>query len=74
MRYRVDRRQIAFIKFIFEAYEGIAVLSTLDPVKGIVQLKVAPGCDSVAHCVIEDLSQKVLIEPLPAVEERTSKD
>ncbi|MGD9008509.1 MAG: DUF4911 domain-containing protein, partial [Desulfobacteraceae bacterium] len=28
--YRVDRRQISMIRFIFEAYEGLAVVTTVD--------------------------------------------
>ncbi|MGD9119948.1 MAG: DUF4911 domain-containing protein, partial [Desulfobacterales bacterium] len=32
----MDRREIAFIKFIFEAYDGIAALRTIDPHEGII--------------------------------------
>ena len=34
--YRVDRREIAFLRFIFEAYDGLAVLETLDPEAGSI--------------------------------------
>ena len=62
-RYRVDRTQICFLKFIFEAYEGIAVLTTLDPEYGLVELAIAPGCESDVAMVLEDLKKNVLIEP-----------
>jgi len=34
--YRVDRRDIAYFRFILESYEGLAVLSTLDANSGVV--------------------------------------
>jgi len=38
------------LRFLMEAYEGIAVVTTLDPHLGLVELSVAPGCEAeVAH-------------------------
>jgi hypothetical protein len=61
--YRVDRRRISLIKFIFEAYEGLAVVTTLDPAEGIIALRVAPGCEDAARAVMLDLGRDFLIEP-----------
>ena len=61
--YRVDRREIAFIKFIFEAYDGIAVLETLDPVAGIVVFHIAPGCERDVETILQDLKKEIVIEP-----------
>ncbi len=60
--YRVDRRQIAFLRFIFEAYDGIAVVETLDARKGIVLLHVAPGCAREVDEVLQDLKKEIMIE------------
>ena len=60
--YRVDRRQIAFLRFIFEAYDGIAVVETLDARKGIVLLHVAPGCVREVDEVLQDLKKEIMIE------------
>ena len=60
--YRVDRREIAFLRFIFEAYDGIAVVETLDARKGIVLLHVAPGCDEDVDGVLQDLKKEIMIE------------
>ena len=66
--YRVDRRRISLIKFIFEAYEGLAVVTTLDPAAGIIVLRVAPGCEDTARAVMLDLGKDFLVEPdLPGV-------
>jgi len=62
--YRVDRRRISLIKFIFEAYEGLAMVTTLEPSSGVIALLVAPGCEQMAKAVITDLGKHFLIEPM----------
>ena len=62
--YRVDRRKISIIRFIFEAYEGLAVVTTLDPATGVISLAVAPGCEALAKSVMDDLAKKIMIEPM----------
>lgn len=63
--YRVDRREISFVKFILEGYDNIAVLSTIDPGLGIVQLTIAPGCEREVEMVLHELKNNVMIEPVP---------
>jgi hypothetical protein len=70
--YRVDRREIAFIKFIVEAYDGIAVLETLDPIAGIVVFHISPGCKRDIDALLEDLKREILIEPAQSNDELTS--
>ncbi len=60
--FRVDRRQIAYLRFIFEAYDGIAVVKTVDAQKGIIALNVAPGCDDDVDYVLQDLEKEIMIE------------
>jgi hypothetical protein len=62
--YRVDRREIAFLKFILEAYDGIAVLTTIDSSTGIVMLSIAPDCESEVETVLQDLKRDIMIEPV----------
>jgi hypothetical protein len=62
--YRVDRREIAFIKFIFEAYDGIAGIRTTDPAKGIIKLHIAPGCHKQVEQILQDLEKEILIRRL----------
>jgi hypothetical protein len=61
--YRVDRREIAYLKFILEAYEGLAVVSTLDPRAGIIALHIAPGCETDVETILQSLSQDIMMEP-----------
>ena len=64
LKYRVDRRRISFIKFVFEAYEGVALVTTLDAAAGLIRLAIAPGCEAIAREVMIDLSRTILIEPV----------
>ncbi|MCD6272782.1 MAG: DUF4911 domain-containing protein [Deltaproteobacteria bacterium] len=60
--FRIDRREICFLKFIIEAYDGIAVLTTIDPAKGIVVINIAPGCEEEVEMIIKDLEKNIMIE------------
>ncbi|MBW2597960.1 MAG: DUF4911 domain-containing protein [Deltaproteobacteria bacterium] len=55
--FRVDRREIAFLKFIFEAYDGIVTLTTMDPNQGVVLFCI------VVEMILQDLKKDILIEP-----------
>jgi hypothetical protein len=63
-RYRVDRRQIAFLKFIVESYDNLALVTTLDPRAGIVQLQVPPGCEDTVRELMRDLANTMILQPL----------
>ena len=60
--YRVDRSEIAYLRFIFEAYDGIAVVKTVDAQKGIIVLHIAPGCDDDVEYVLQDLKKDIMLE------------
>ena len=62
--YRVDRREISFLKFILEAYDGLAVLTTVDSEKGIVVIIIAPGCEADVEMILQDLKKSVMIEKI----------
>ncbi len=62
--YRVDRREIGYIRFIFEAYDGIAVITTVDDKAGIVLFIIPPGCEEDVEGVLKDLKKTLLIETI----------
>lgn len=41
--FQINRRDLVYLKFILEAYEGLSTLSTVDQTAGIVQLSY-PAC------------------------------
>ena len=59
---RVDRREICFLKFILEAYDGIASMTTIDAHQGIVMLGIAPGCEDDVEAVLQDLKKDIIID------------
>ncbi len=61
---RVDRCDISFIKFIIEAYEGLAVMTTIDRDRGVVELNIAPGCENEVGLILQDLKKTLMIEPV----------
>jgi len=63
--YRVDRKEISFLRFIFEGYDGIAVIKTIDPKKGVILLYISPGCEDDTEMILKDLKQEMMIERLP---------
>ena len=61
--YRVDRREIAYLRFILEAYDGLAVVSTLDSEAGIIVLRISPGCEPDVERILQDLKRYIMMEP-----------
>jgi hypothetical protein len=62
--FRVDRKKIAFLKFIFEAYDGIVTISTVDPDQGVVVFCIAPGCENDVEMILQDLKKDIMIEQI----------
>jgi hypothetical protein len=61
--YRIDRREIAYLKFILEAYDGLAVVSTVDAEAGILVLRISPGCEPDVEMILQDLKRDIMMEP-----------
>jgi hypothetical protein len=61
--YLVDRKSVCFIKSIFEAYDGIASVTTIDPHISKIELLIPPGCAADAETLIEVLRHDFLMEP-----------
>jgi hypothetical protein len=59
---RVDRKEICFLKFILEAYDGIATITTIDAHQGILMLRIAPGCEGDVESVLQDLKKDIIID------------
>ncbi|MFH2091822.1 MAG: DUF4911 domain-containing protein [Pseudomonadota bacterium] len=55
--YWVDKTKIGFIRFIFEAYEGVAIATTIDVSKGLIRLAIAPERLETATLIIDALSK-----------------
>ena len=48
----IDPSQIHYLRFLLEAYDGIAVVSTDDPELGLVRLNISPGCEDDVESIL----------------------
>ena len=64
----MDRSQIHFLRFLLEAYEGVAVLTTLDRTAGLVALLIAPGREAEASRLVTQLREEIMIEPVQGID------
>ena len=62
LKFRVDPREIHFIRFIVEACDGLAVVRTLDPATGLISLSVPPGREEEADGVLRSLGETVFMD------------
>ena len=73
--FRVRRRDMVYLKFILEAYEGMNVMSTVDNEAGIIRIAIMPGFEDDMDALLSELGKQVDMEPVhwdeePAVQER----
>jgi len=53
LRLLVAPARIHFLCSVMEAYEGLAVVTTLEPRCGLVEIGIAPGCESMVRRILE---------------------
>lgn len=68
---RVRKRDVAYIRYIFEGYEGIANATTVDGQQGLVRLQVAPDFVESAEAVLQALGKEIPLEMEDLVEGAT---
>jgi hypothetical protein len=61
-RYKVDKRDIMYLRYTIESYDGMAVVRTIDPGAAVIELLIAPGCESCIDDLIEDLRGRENVE------------
>jgi hypothetical protein len=61
--FKVAHRDMVFLKFILEAYEGMNVMSTVDNRAGIIRIAIMPGFVADMDELLADLGRQVPMEP-----------
>ena len=56
-RYKVERKDIAYLRYTIESYDGIAVVATEDPVAAIIRLTISPLCENIVDELISSFVQ-----------------
>lgn len=63
--FRVERRDIAYFRFILDAYEGFATLSTLDAQQGLVVLSIPESQSDAVEALLAALGREISLEEVP---------
>lgn len=56
--FQVDRRDICYLRYTLESYDGMAVVRTIDPYAAQIEVSIAPGCGSIVDQLFEDLRKR----------------
>lgn len=62
--FRVARRDMVYLKFILEAYEGMNVMSTVDNTAGIIRIAIMSGFEAEMEALLAELGKKVTMTPV----------
>lgn len=55
--FKVDRKEIHYFRFLLESYDGMALVSTLDPHEALIEVRMAPGCEEMVLELLDALSK-----------------
>jgi hypothetical protein len=60
--FKIDRKDLVYLKFILEAYEGMSTLSTVEPKEVIVRLSIPQGFEADIQAVLSSVSESIQLE------------
>jgi hypothetical protein len=43
--FSIDRKEICYLQWIMESYDGMASMRTIDAANGEVEISISPGCE-----------------------------
>ena len=61
---QIPPHEIAYLNFVFESYEGVAAVRTVDSHKGIVELMVPPHYQEETREILKSLSEEFPVQEL----------
>ena len=56
--FRVNRKDINYIRSTVESYDGMAVVRTLDPHVACIEIMISPGCEVLVLELLDSLRQE----------------
>jgi hypothetical protein len=62
---QVPREEIAYVKFVFESYEGVAVTRTLDRRAALLVVLAAPDFLPAARAIVDALAAEIPCREVP---------
>jgi len=55
---KVDRKDLSYLRWTIESYDGMALVSTLDPALAYVEIRIAPGCEGIVTDLLNHLARE----------------
>ena len=65
IRLEIDKRDIAYLVSLFEGYDSLAVVRTLDNSRGLVELMVAPDFLDDTRRLLDALKEEMPLKLVP---------
>ena len=62
---KIHPRDIAYIQFILEGYEGLATISTVDPHEARIDFSIMPDFVIEVDQIIADLGRNISLQDVP---------
>ena len=56
--FRVNRKDISYLRWTIESYDGMAVVRTLDPREAFIELQISPGCEDLVFELLDSLANE----------------
>ena len=56
--FRVNRKDISYLRWTIESYDGMAVVRTIDPREAFIELQISPGCEGLVFELLDSLSNE----------------
>ncbi len=63
--FEIRPEDIAYVKFIFESYEGVGIIRTVDQKKAIIDLMVVDDFQEIARSIRASLNHEVPLREIP---------
>ena len=54
----IEKSEICYLQWIIESYDGMAIMRTMDPMSGTVEISIAPGCTEEIVSLIDWLKEE----------------
>ena len=59
---RLEKKDISYVRYIFEAYEGVANVTTVDREQSIVKIVAVPDFADLAETILNSLRDEIHFE------------
>ena len=65
--FRANRKDIWYLHFIFEAYDGVASISTVDSREGVVEICIPASREEEAELLLRAICREITLEEVTSI-------